>query len=119
MVKPATEILCRFFLPKTGTERRSASKILEDQMNSDAQPPSSYHHRTSPKRLIWCFVLLANLFVLDIGFFANRWNRPLNVSGEAIELPAQSGKVLIVGGDNQNGIVSQSEIFDPVSKPLL
>jgi YDG domain/Divergent InlB B-repeat domain/Galactose oxidase, central domain len=28
----------------------------------------------------------------------------------------QDGKVLIVGGDNQNGIVSQAEIFDPVSR---
>jgi hypothetical protein len=28
----------------------------------------------------------------------------------------EDGKVLIVGGDNQNGIVSQAEIFDPVSQ---
>jgi hypothetical protein len=28
----------------------------------------------------------------------------------------ENGKVLIVGGDNQNGIVSQAEIFDPVSQ---
>src|SRR4030095_3763265 len=27
----------------------------------------------------------------------------------------QDGRVLIVGGDNQNGLVSQAEIFDPAS----
>ncbi|HZA54577.1 MAG TPA: kelch repeat-containing protein, partial [Candidatus Udaeobacter sp.] len=27
----------------------------------------------------------------------------------------QNGKILIVGGENQNGILSQAEIFDPVS----
>jgi hypothetical protein len=28
----------------------------------------------------------------------------------------ENDKVLIVGGDNQNGMVSQAEIFDPVSQ---
>ncbi|HYQ97868.1 MAG TPA: hypothetical protein VEO92_05820, partial [Candidatus Nitrosocosmicus sp.] len=28
----------------------------------------------------------------------------------------ENGKVLIVGGDNQNGMVGQAEIFDPVSE---
>ncbi|HEV8723216.1 MAG TPA: Ig-like domain repeat protein, partial [Candidatus Binatia bacterium] len=28
----------------------------------------------------------------------------------------EDGKVLIVGGDNQNGMVSQAEIFDPISQ---
>jgi hypothetical protein len=28
------------------------------------------------------------------------------------------GKVLIIGGDNQNGTIGQSEIFDPATKRL-
>jgi len=28
----------------------------------------------------------------------------------------QDGKVLIVGGDNQNGVVGQAEVFDPVAQ---
>jgi hypothetical protein len=36
MVKPATEILCRFFLPKAARDDVARNEVLEDSMNSDA-----------------------------------------------------------------------------------
>jgi hypothetical protein len=62
MVKPATEILCRFFFATAGTERRFRQKeYLEDSMNSDAVLPNTYYRGASPTRLILFAVFLANL----------------------------------------------------------
>ena len=69
------------------------------------------------KRLILFAVLLANSVVLNVGCRADPWHRPLNVERRSHTATLlENGKVLIVGGDNQNGIVSQAEIFDPVSQ---
>ena len=118
MVKPATEdSVPVFFCQKPVRSGVQASKILEDQMNNDAQPPSSYRHRNAPKRLIWCFVLLANLLYSTLGSSQIVGTGHLSVERRSHSATLlESGKVLIVGGDNQNGIVSQSEIFDPVSQ---
>ena len=118
MVKPATEILCRFFFAKKPVRSGVlASEILEDQMNNDVQSPSTYRRRNSPKRPIWCFVLLANLLYLPLASSQIVGTGQLTVERRSHSATLlENGKVLIVGGDNQNGIVSQAEIFDPISQ---
>ena len=86
-------------------------------MNSDAQLPSTYDHRASAKRLILFAVLLANLLYATSAFAQIIGTGQLNIERRSHTATLlQDGKVLIVGGDNQNGMVSQAEIFDPVSQ---
>jgi hypothetical protein len=118
MVKPATEILCRFFLPLAGTERRCRQRdYLEDPMNSDAVLSSTYHRGASAKRLILFAVLLANLLYSTLAFAQILGTGQLNVERRSHTATLlENGRVLIVGGDNQTGMVNHAEIFDPVSQ---
>ena len=86
-------------------------------MNNDAQSPSTYCRRASAKRLILFAVLLANLLYSTLALAQILGTSQLNVERRSHTATLlENGKVLIVGGDNQNGIVSQAEIFDPVSQ---
>src|SRR5687767_9511435 len=86
-------------------------------MNSDAQLPSTYYRRASAKRLVLFAVLLANLLYSTSAFAQILGTGQLNIERRSHTATLlQDGKVLIVGGDNQNGMVSQAEIFDPVSQ---
>ncbi len=86
-------------------------------MNSDAVLSSTYHRGASPKRLILFAVLLANLLYSTLAVAQILGTGHLNVERRSHTATLlENGKVLIVGGDNQNGIVSQAEIFDPVSQ---
>ena len=86
-------------------------------MNSDAVLSSTYYRRASSKRLILFAVLLANLLYSTLAVAQILGTGHLNVERRSHTATLlENGKVLIVGGDNQNGIVSQAEIFDPVSQ---
>ena len=86
-------------------------------MNSDAALSNTYYRGASPKRLILFTVLLANLLYSTLAFSQIVGTGQLNVERRSHTATLlENGKVLIVGGDNQNGIVSQAEIFDPVSQ---
>jgi hypothetical protein len=86
-------------------------------MNSDAQLPRTYHSRASARRLILFAMVLANLLYSTSAFSQIVGIGQLNVERRSHTATLlENGKVLIVGGDNQNGIVSQVEIFDPVTQ---
>ena len=62
-------------------------------------------------------VLFATLLYSTLAFAQILGTGHLNVERRSHTATLlENGKVLIVGGDNQNGIVSQAEIFDPVSQ---
>ena len=86
-------------------------------MNSDAQLRSTYNRRASAKRPILLALLLANLLYSTLAFAQVLGTGQLNIERRSHTATLlENEKVLIVGGDNQNGIVSQAEIFDPVSQ---
>jgi hypothetical protein len=86
-------------------------------MNSDGLLPSTYDRGASPKRLFLFTVLLANLLYSTLALAQILGTGQLNVGRRSHTATLlENGKVLIIGGDNQNGIVSQAEIFDPVSQ---
>src|SRR5688572_520043 len=86
-------------------------------MNSDAALSNTYYRGASPKRLILFTVLLATLLYSTLALAQILGTSQLNVERRSHTATLlENGKVLIVGGDNQNGIVSQAEIFDPVSQ---
>jgi hypothetical protein len=62
-------------------------------------------------------VLLANLLYSTLAVAQILGTGQLNIERRSHTATVlENGRVLIVGGDNQNGIVSQAEIFDPVSQ---
>ena len=85
-------------------------------MNSDAVLSNTYYRRTL-KRLTLFGVLLATLLYSTWAVAQILGTGHLNVERRSHTATLlENGKVLIVGGDNQNGIVSQAESFDPVSQ---
>src|SRR5437870_10084310 len=79
------------------------------------------HRATSVTPHIWrpllsAVVLLASILYSASSFAQIVGTAQLNTErrGHTATL-LQNGKILIVGGENQSGIVSQAEIFDPVS----
>ena len=86
-------------------------------MNSDAQLPSTYDRRASVRRLILFAVLLANLLYSTLAFAQILGTGQLNIERRSHTATLlENERVLIVGGDNQNGMVTQAEIFDPIPK---
>ena len=86
-------------------------------MNSDAQLPSTYDRRASAKRPILLALLLANLLYSTLAFAQVLGTGQLNIERRSHTATLlENEKVLIIGGDNQNGMVSQAEIFDPVTQ---
>jgi hypothetical protein len=86
-------------------------------MNNDAQSPSTYCRRASAKRLILFAVLFANLLYSTLAFAQILGTGQLNIERRSHTATLlENEKVLIVGGDNQNGMVGQAEIFDPIPK---
>jgi hypothetical protein len=86
-------------------------------MNSDVVLSTTYQRRASAKWPILFAVLLANLLYSTLAFAQILGTSQLNVGRHSHTATLlENGKVLIIGGDNQNGIVSQAEIFDPASQ---
>ena len=86
-------------------------------MNNDAQSPRTYCRGASAKRLIVFAVLLANVLYSTLAFSQILGTGQLNVERRSHTATLlETEKVLIVGGDNQKGMVGQAEIFDPVSQ---
>src|SRR5437870_4030458 len=89
-------------------------------MVKDSLSPRT-HRATSVTPHIWrpllsAVVLLATLFYSASSFAQILGTAQLNTErrGHTATL-LQNGKILIVGGENQSGIVSQAEILDPAS----
>jgi hypothetical protein len=85
-------------------------------MNNDAQSLSTYCRRASAKRLTFFAVLLASLLYSTLASSQILGSGQLNIERRSHSATLlENENVLIVGGDNQNGVVSQAEIFDPSS----
>jgi hypothetical protein len=75
-----------------------------------------------PRRLVHPAALSALFFLLAIVYCASSFAQILATANLDIERRGhtatvlETGKILIVDGENQNGIVGQAEIFDPVSR---
>ena len=89
-------------------------------MVKDSLSPRT-HRATSVTPHMWrpllsAVVLLATLFCSALSFAQILGTAQLNTErrGHTATL-LQNGKILIVGGENQSGIVSQAEILDPAS----
>ena len=89
-------------------------------MVKDSLSPRT-HRATSVTPHMWrpllsAVVLLATLFYSALSFAQILGTAQLNTErrGHTATL-LQNGKILIVGGENQSGIVSQAEILDPAS----
>src|SRR5688572_1701898 len=83
-------------------------------MNSDAALSNTYYRGASPKRLILFTVLLATLLYSTLALAQIIGTGQLNIERRSHTATLlENEKVLIIGGDNQNGMVSQAEIFDP------
>ena len=123
MVKPATErILCRFFYFGVEREFRATPHVgfLEERMETKGSLPAVGTSRVS-KLSNRCFaaavVLLAELFFGALCQAQILGTSQLNTArrGHTATL-LQDGKILIVGGDNQTGIIGQAEIYDPATR---
>jgi hypothetical protein len=86
-------------------------------MNSDASFSRICHPKRSAERLFVFAVLLASVLYSTLAFAQIVGTGQLNIERRSHTATLlENGKVLIIGGDNQNGVVSQAEIFDPVSR---
>jgi hypothetical protein len=86
-------------------------------MNRDAQLVRTCHSKRLAGRLFVFALLLANLFYSTLAFAQIVGSGNLNIERRSHTATLlENGRVLIIGGDNQNGVVSQAEIFDSVSR---
>ncbi|HEU4637468.1 MAG TPA: hypothetical protein VFS84_01345, partial [Candidatus Binatia bacterium] len=78
-------------------------------MNRDAQLARTCHSKRLAGRLFVFALLLANLFYSTVAFAQIVGTGNLNIERRSHTATLlENGRVLIIGGDNQNGVVSQA-----------
>jgi MBG domain-containing protein/Big-like domain-containing protein/Kelch motif protein/galactose oxidase-like protein len=97
---------------------RAAQNFLEERMETEASLSTARTSRVSKR----CFVAAVIVFLTGVLFGAIGQAQILGTGqlnsarrGHTATL-LQDGKILIVGGDDANGLVGQAEIFDPATK---
>jgi MBG domain-containing protein/Kelch motif protein/galactose oxidase-like protein len=112
--------LCRFFVSAFGRGLRTTPHIsfLEEGMKTEAYLSAARMSRVSKRCFVAAvIVLLTGVLFGAIGQAQILGSGQLNSARRGHTATVlQDGKILIVGGDNQNGIVGQAEIFNPATK---
>jgi uncharacterized repeat protein (TIGR01451 family) len=123
VVKPATELFCAGFSvfgnDSDEFDSRRTKVLLEEEMERGSSlSVAKTNRRGCPKQRSVTAILVLLTSLLYAAFCQAQiiGTGQLSVARRSHTATLlQDGKILIVGGDDQNGLVNQAEIFDPLS----